>query len=81
MAKQTEELHALRQDLTEARDQLQTLTARINELDARDAVRNTLLDYTLCHDLGLSEALAALFTEDATVEITGFGKRLDTSIT
>ena len=56
------------------------LTARVHELEAVQAVRDTLLDYTLYHDRGWSRELAELFTEDATLDIAGFGVGLDTSI-
>lgn len=67
-------------ELGELRDEIQRLTTRITELEALHAVRETLLNYTLCHDRGHSNELAALFTEDAKLDISGFGENLDTSL-
>ena len=73
MGAQTEEIRRLREEVDR-------LGARLNELDAVHAVRETLLDYVLYHDRGLSDELAALFTADAVLDISGFGDDLDTKI-
>lgn len=69
------------QELDRLRDELARLSARVLELEAVQAVRETLLDYAHYHDRGLSSELAMLFTEDAVLDISGYGTGLDTSIT
>ena len=69
------------QELERLRAELDALSARLDELQAVQAVRNVLIDYTLYHDRGLSRELAELFTNDAVLDIAGFGADLDTSIT
>lgn len=68
------------QELLELRGEVDRLSRRVEELDALQAVRETLLDYTLYHDRGLSDQLAALFTADAVLDISGFGAGLDTNV-
>jgi ketosteroid isomerase-like protein len=64
-------------DLTE---HVEKLEARIRELEAIEGVRATILRYALAHDRGQSEAVANLFTDDARLEIVGFGSGLDTAL-
>ena len=73
MAAQTQELRQLREEVDR-------LSRRLNELEAVHAVRETLLDYALYHDRGLSDQVAALFTADAVLDISGFGAGLDTNV-
>lgn len=73
MGAQTEEVDQLREEIAR-------LSSRLEELEAVQAVRETLLNYAHYHDRGLSVQLAALFTEDAVLDISGFGDDLDTSI-
>ena len=68
------------QELDRLREEVARLSLRVQELDAAHAVRATLLDYAHYHDRGLSSELAELFTEDAVLDISGFGDGLDTSI-
>jgi ketosteroid isomerase-like protein len=68
------------EELGRLRDEIAQLSSRLQELEAVNAVRETLLDYAHCHDRGLSGELAELFTEDAVLDISGFGDDLDTSI-
>ena len=76
MAGETHELD----DLRLLQKEVARLTARVHELEAVQAVRDTLLDYTLYHDRGWSRELAELFTDDAVLDIAGYGPGLDTSI-
>jgi len=73
MTEQTQELRRLYEEV-------ERLSSRLEELDAVNAVRKTLLDYTFYHDRGLSDQLAELFTADAELDIIGFGEDLDTRI-
>ena len=59
---------------------VQKLEARIQELEAMEAVRTTILNYALAHDRGQSDVVADLFTEEAVLDIAGYGPDLDTSI-
>ena len=68
------------QELSELRGEVERLSLRVAELDAMQAVRETVLDYVVYHDRGLSDQLADLFTDDALLEISGFGDDLDTRI-
>jgi ketosteroid isomerase-like protein len=67
-------------ELGRLREEVARLTSRLQNLEAVQAVRNTLLDYVHYHDRGLSSELAELFTEDAVLDISGFGDDLDISI-
>ncbi|MBT3623082.1 MAG: nuclear transport factor 2 family protein [Gammaproteobacteria bacterium] len=69
------------QELDQLREEVARLSSRVQDLEAGYAVRETLLDYAHFHDRGLSDELAELFTEDAVLDISGFGAGLDTSIT
>ena len=69
------------QELQKLQTEVDALSARLNELHAVQTVRNVLIDYTLYHDRGMSQELAELFTEDAVLDIAGFGADLDTSLT
>ncbi len=73
MTEQTQELRRLYEEV-------ERLSSRLEELDAVNAVRETLQDYAFYHDRGLSDQLAELFTADAELEIIGFGEGLDTKI-
>jgi len=68
------------QELRELRGEIDKLNLRVAELDAKQAVRQTVLDYVVYHDRGLSDQLADLFTDDALLEISGFGDDLDTRV-
>ncbi|MGI9328402.1 MAG: nuclear transport factor 2 family protein [Pseudomonadales bacterium] len=69
------------QELTQLREQVAQLSFRLQNLEAVQAVRNTLLDYSHLHDRGLSSELSELFTADAVLNISGYGEDLDTTIT
>lgn len=56
------------------------LEARIQELEAIEGVRSTILSYALAHDRGQSDKVADLFTEQARLDIVGYGPDLDTTI-
>lgn len=57
---------------------VETLTREIERLRAAEGIRTTIMNYTLAHDRGQSDMVADLFTEDAKLEISGYGERLDT---
>lgn len=59
---------------------VERLEVRIQELEAIEGVRSTILAYALAHDRGQSNAVAELFTEHARLDIAGYGPDLDTSI-
>jgi ketosteroid isomerase-like protein len=87
MAKKSKALNELRKvvrtqrkKLRALRKELRVLDSRLSEHEAAGKIRNTLLDYTLYHDRGLSDQLAELFTDDAVLDISGYGARLDTSL-
>lgn len=60
---------------------VEALTREIEHLRAAEGIRTTIMNYTLAHDRGQSDLVADLFTEDATLEISGYGERLDTVLT
>jgi uncharacterized protein (TIGR02246 family) len=64
----------------ELEERIERLESRIHELEAIEGVRATILDYALAHDRGQSDAVADLFTEDARLDIAGYGPDLDTTI-
>lgn len=57
---------------------VEELTDEVARLKATEGVRATILDYTLAHDRGQSDLVASLFTEDAMLDISGYGENLDT---
>ena len=57
---------------------VEALSREVERLSACGGVRATIMNYTLAHDRGQSDNVAALFTEDAVLEISGYGERLDT---
>ena len=59
---------------------VETLTLEIKQLLAAEGIRTTIMNYTLDHDRGQSDMVADLFTEDAKLEISGYGERLDTTL-
>jgi hypothetical protein len=61
-------------------NRLKVLEARIVELESIEAVRATILEYAAVHDRGMSDAVADLFTQDAVLDITGYGEQFDTSL-
>ncbi len=56
------------------------LEKRIQEMEAIEGVRSTILAYALAHDRGQSDVVAGLFTEHARLDIAGYGPDLDTTI-
>ena len=57
---------------------VEELEARVQELEAYEGVRRTIADYLLFHDLpGVVDQLVDLFTEDATLEISGYGEAIE----
>ncbi len=77
----SEAVGAQAEELARLREEVVCLSSRLQKLEAVQAVRQTLLDYTHYHDLGRSRELAQLFTEDAVLDISGYGEDLDTAIT
>ena len=59
---------------------IEALETRIRELESTEAVRRTIIDYAIAHDRGMSDTVADLFTEDAALDIAGYGPDLDTTI-
>ena len=64
----------------ELEELIERLESRIGELEAIEGVRSTILDYALAHDRGQSDAVADLFTQDARLDIAGYGEDLDTTV-
>jgi len=62
-------------------NRLEALEARIVELESIEGVRAAILQYAHVHDRGMSDAVADLFTDDAVLDITGYGEQFDTSLT
>ena len=57
---------------------VEKLEARVKELEAYEGVRRTVADYLLFHDLpDMADQLIALFAEDATLEISGYGEAIE----
>jgi ketosteroid isomerase-like protein len=73
-------MEAQADEIGRLREEVARLGARLQHLEAVQAVRETLLDYAHYHDRGLSGELAELFAEDAVLDISGFGDDLDVSI-
>ena len=68
------------QELKSLQAQVNALTSEVGRLRDLEAIQRTIYDYCHYHDRGMSDAVANLFTEDATLEITGYGERLDTEL-
>lgn len=57
---------------------IEELERRVAYLEAVEGVRRTVLEYLLLHDIpGVVEDLIRLFTEDAVLEISGYGEALE----
>ena len=68
------------QEIRELREQVAALSAEVSRLRDLESVQRTLYDYCHYHDRGMSDETADLFTEDATLEILGYGEHLDTTL-
>ena len=57
---------------------IEEMEARLKELEAYEAIRNTIADYLFFMDQpGTGEDIIGLFTEDAVLEISGYGEAIE----
>ncbi len=57
---------------------IEELEQRVKYLEAVEGVRRTVYEYLLMHDIpNVVETLISLFTEDATLDISGYGESLE----
>ena len=57
---------------------IEEMEARLKELEAYEAIRNTIADYLFFMDQpGTAEDIIGLFTEDAILEISGYGEAIE----
>ena len=64
----------------ELQAQVQLLTDKLEKLQTVSDIRQTIYDYAFFHDRGWSDAVADMFTEDAKLDIVGYGEDLDISL-
>ncbi len=61
---------------------IEELEKRVEYLEAAEGVRRTVYEYLLLHDIpNVVETLISLFTEDAILDISGYGESLEGRLT